>query len=146
MTTEENLDSVNEDKNWKAIREENKALKDKLEGFEVDKKEQVFKEAGFDTTVGLGKAISQVYKGEMEDESLQTFAKEEYGVEVGQQDGIREQIQESQPKLDAIDRNSVSEVYGDDLVDAIRNAESKGDVKSSLRMKLAAIEEAKKNS
>ena len=82
----------------------------------------------------------------MEVESLQTFAKEEYGVEVGQQDGIREQIQESQPKLDAIDRNSVSEVYGDDLVDAIRNAESKGDVKSSLRMKLAAIEEAKKNS
>ena len=146
MTTEENLDSVNEDKNWKAIREENKALKEKLEGFEVDKKEQVFKEAGFDTTQGLGKAISQVYKGDMEVESLQSFAKEEYGVEVGQQDGIREQIQESQPKLDAIDRNSVSEVYGDDLVDAIRNAESKGDVKSSLRMKLAAIEEAKKNS
>jgi hypothetical protein len=146
MTEEENLDSVNEDKNWKAIREENKALKEKLEGFEVAKKEQVFKEAGFDTTQGLGKAISQVYKGDMEVESLQSFAKEEYGVEVGQQDGIREQIQESQPKLDAIDRNSVSEVYGDDLVDAIRNAESKGDVKSSLRMKLAAIDEAKENS
>ena len=154
MTEEQELNSeaeVSEDKNWKAMREENKALKEKLEVFEAQAKVSVFKDAGLDTTQGIGKAISQVYSGDLNVEAIQTFAAEEYGVtagaDVGQQDGIREEIQDSQTRLANINKNSVVDSFNtDDLFEAIKKSESEGDVKNSMRLKLAAIEEAKKNS
>ena len=154
MTEEQELNSeaeVSEDKNWKAMREENKALKEKLEVFEAQAKVSVFKDAGLDTTQGIGKAISQVYSGDLNVEAIQTFATEEYGVtagaDVGQQDGIREEIQDSQTRLTNITKNSVVDSFNsDDLVEAIKKSEQEGDVKNSMRLKLAAIEEAKKNS
>lgn len=154
MTEEQELNSeaeVSEDKNWKAMREENKALKEKLEVFEAQAKVSVFKDAGLDTTQGIGKAISQVYSGDLNVEAIQTFAAEEYGVtagaDVGQQDGIREEIQDSQTRLTNITKNSVVDSFNsDDLVEAIKKSEQQGDVKNSMRLKLAAIEEAKKNS
>ena len=154
MTEEQELNSeaeVSEDKNWKAMREENKALKEKLEVFEAQAKVSVFKDAGIDTTQGIGKAISQVYSGDLNVEAIQTFAAEEYGVtagaDVGQQDGIREEIQDSQTRLANINKNSVVDSFNtDDLFEAIKKSESEGDVKNSMRLKLAAIEEAKKNS
>ena len=153
MTEEQELNSeaeVSEDKNWKAMREENKALKEKLEVFEAQAKVSVFKDAGLDTTQGIGKAISQVYSGDLNVEAIQTFAAEEYGVtagaDVGQQDGIREEIQDSQTRLANINKNSVVDSFNtDDLFEAIKKSESEGDVKNSMRLKLAAIEEAKKN-
>ena len=153
MTEEQELDSseASEDKNWKAMREENKALKEKLEVFEEQAKVTVFKDAGLDTTQGIGKAISQVYKGDLNVEAIKTFAAEEYGVttetDVGQQDGIREEIQDSQTRLANINKNSVVDSFNtDDLFEAIKKSEQEGDVKNSMRLKLAAIEEAKKNS
>ena len=153
MTEEQELDSseASEDKNWKAMREENKSLKEKLEVFEEQAKVTVFKDAGLDTTQGIGKAISQVYKGDLNVEAIKTFAAEEYGVttetDVGQQDGIREEIQDSQTRLANINKNSVVDSFNtDDLFEAIKKSESEGDVKNSMRLKLAAIEEAKKNS
>ena len=152
MTEEQELNSeANEDKNWKAIREENKSLKDELEGFKAQAKVSVFKDAGLDTTTGIGKAISQVYSGDINVEAIQSFAAEEYGVDfntnVGQQDGIREEIQDSQTRLTNITKNSVVDSFNsDDLVEAIKKSEQEGDVKNSMRLKLAAIEEAKKNS
>jgi len=154
MTEEQELNSeaeVSEDKNWKAMREENKSLKEKLEVFEAQAKVSVFKDAGLDTTQGIGKAISQVYSGDLNVEAIQTFAAEEYGVtagaDVGQQDGIREEIQESQTRLTNITKISVVDSFNsDDLVEAIKKSEQQGDVKNSMRLKLAAIEEAKKNS
>ena len=153
MTEEQELDSseASEDKNWKAMREENKSLKEKLEVFEEQAKVTVFKDAGLDTTQGIGKAISQVYKGDLNVEAIKTFAAEEYGVttetDVGQQDGIREEIQDSQTRLANINKNSVVDSFNtDDLFEAIKKSEQEGDVKNSMRLKLAAIEEAKKNS
>ena len=154
MTEEQELNSeaeVSEDKNWKAMREENKSLKEKLEVFEAQAKISVFKDAGLDTTQGIGKAISQVYSGDLNVEAIQTFAAEEYGVtagaDVGQQDGIREEIQDSQTRLTNITKNSVVDSFNsDDLIEAIKKSEQQGDVKNSMRLKLAAIEEAKKNS
>tara|TARA_R100001082_G_scaffold99242_2_gene67871 strand:+ start:735 stop:1220 length:486 start_codon:yes stop_codon:yes gene_type:complete len=146
MTEEQELDSVENDKNWKALREENKALKEKVTVFEAQAKDSVFKEAGLDTSQGIGKAISQVYKGDLEIESLRTFASEEYGVtfeEVGQQDGIREEVQESQNKLDTITRESVVDTFGDNIIDAINSSDNP---KDSIRLKLAAMDEAKENS
>ena len=152
MTEEQELNSeANGDKNWKAIREENKSLKDELEGFKAQAKVSVFKDAGLDTTQGIGKAISQVYSGDINVEAIQSYAAEEYGVtagaDVGQQDGIREEIQDSQTRLTNITKNSVVDSFNsDDLVEAIKKSEQQGDVKNSMRLKLAAIEEAKKNS
>ena len=75
---------------------------------------------------------------------------EEYGVDfntnVGQQDGIREQVQESQNKLNNINKNSVVDSFSnDDLMEAIAKTEATGSVRDSMRLKLAAQEEAKKN-
>jgi len=151
MTEEQELNSeANGDKNWKAIREENKSLKDELEGFKAQAKVSVFKDAGLDTTTGIGKAISQVYSGDISVEAIQSFAAEEYGVDlntnVGQQDGIREQVQESQNKLTNINKNSVVDNFNnDDLMEAIAKTEATGSVRDSMRLKLAAQEEAKKN-
>ena len=98
-------------------------LSEKVTVFEAKAKDGVFKEAGLDTNQGIGKAISQVYKGDLDVESLQTFASEEYGVtfeNIGQQDGIREQVQESQNKLTNINKNSVVDNFNnDDLMEAI---------------------------
>lgn len=152
MTEEQELNSeANEDKNWKAIREENKSLKDELESFKAQAKVSVFKDAGLDTTTGIGKAISQVYSGDINVEAIQSFAAEEYGVDlntnVGQQDGIREEIQDSQTRLTNITKNSVVDSFNsNDLIEAIKKSEQEGNVKNSMRLKLAAIEEAKKNS
>jgi hypothetical protein len=146
MIEEQELDSVENDKNWKALRDENKSLKEKVTVFEAQAKDGVFKEAGLDTSQGIGKAISQVYKGDLEVESLRTFASEEYGVafeDVGQQDGIREEVQESQNKLDNISKASVVDTFGDDIIDAINSTDNP---KDSIRLKLAAMEEAKENS
>tara|TARA_R100000781_G_scaffold104570_1_gene68306 strand:- start:121 stop:582 length:462 start_codon:yes stop_codon:yes gene_type:complete len=149
MTEEQELNSeANEDKNWKAMREENKSLKEKLEGFEAKEKVSVFKDAGLDTTQGIGKAISQVYSGDLEVEAIKSFAAEEYGVtieaDVGQQDGIREQVQDSQNKLSNINKNSVVDSFSnDDLLDAIKKSEEQGDIRNSMRLKLAAMEEEK---
>lgn len=146
MIEEQELESSENDKNWKSLRDENKSLKEKVTVFEAQAKDGVFKEAGLDTKQGIGKAISQVYKGDLDVESLQTFASEEYGItfeEVGQQDGIREEVQESQNKLDSITRESVVDTFGENIIDDINNAKS---VKDSIRLKLAAIDEAKANS
>jgi len=146
MIEEQELDSSENDKNWKSLREENKSLKEKVTVFEAKAKDGVFKEAGLDTNQGIGKAISQVYKGDLDVESLQTFASEEYGVtfeNIGQQDGIREEVQESQNKLDSITRESVVDTFGENIVDAINSTTN---VKDSIRLKLHAIEEAKENS
>ena len=152
MTEEQELDSseASEDKNWKAMREENKSLKEKLEVFEEQAKVTVFKDAGLDTTQGIGKAISQVYKGDLNVEAIKTFAAEEYGVttetDVGLQDGIREEIQDSQTRLSNITKNSVVDSFNaDDLIEAVKKSEADGNVRNSMRLKLAAIEEAKKN-
>ena len=144
MIEEQELDS--EDKNWKALREENKFLKEENNTYRAKAKDGVFKEAGLDTNQGIGKAISQVYKGDLDVESLQTFASEEYGVtfeNIGQQDGIREEVQDSQNKLDSITRESVVDTFGENIVDEINSTTN---VKDSIRLKLHAIEEAKANS
>jgi hypothetical protein len=145
MIEEQELDS--EDKNWKALREENKFLKEENNTYRAKAKDSVFKEAGLDTSQGIGKAISQVYEGKLEVEPLKTFATEEYSVafeeNVGQQDGIREEVQESQNKLNNISKASVVDTFGDDIVDAINNTTN---VRDSIRLKLHAIDEAKANS
>ena len=110
---------------------------------------QIFKDAGLDTSTGVGKAVEKLYEGEMNVESIQKYASEEFGVEFGQQDGIQSEITEveqSQARLDNIQKSSVVDVYSDDIVSQIKEVEAKGTTKQSISAKLFAIEEAKKNS
>ena len=125
------------DKNWAEIRKKNEALEEKVAMYEAKERTEVFQKAGLDTEKGIGKAVEKLYSGEMDVDSIQQFATEEFGVEFGQQ--------ESQAKLDNIQKDSVVDVFGDDIVSQIKEVEAKGTTKQSIAAKLFAIEEAKKN-
>tara|TARA_R100000781_G_scaffold49281_1_gene32713 strand:+ start:10654 stop:11115 length:462 start_codon:yes stop_codon:yes gene_type:complete len=138
----------NSDKNWAEIRKKNEALEEKVAVYEAKERINTFQKAGLDTEQGIGKAVEKLYSGEMDVDSIQQFATEEFGVKFGQQDGIQsevQQVEESQTKLDNIQKDSVVDVFGDDIVSQIRELESKGTTKQSISAKLFAIEEAKKN-
>ena len=139
----------NSEKNWAEIRKKNEALEEKLAKYEARERVEVFQKAGLDTDKGIGKAVEKLYSGEMDVQSIQQFATEEFGVEFGQQDGIQSEVTEveqSQAKLENIQKSSVVDVYGDDIVSQIKEVEAKGTTKQSIAAKLFAIEEAKKNS
>ena len=79
-----------DDKNWKAMREENKALRDELAGYQVKERDELFKQIGLDRTKGIGKAADQMFEGELDADVLKGFVTEEFGEEVfGQQDSFR---------------------------------------------------------
>ena len=69
--------------------EDNNAIKQmrdrikELEGVEKEltafKSDFVFKEAGFDTSSGQGKALKDLYKGDLEADAIKAFAAEQYG-------------------------------------------------------------------
>ena len=56
------------------------------------------------------------------------------------------EVEQSQTRLDNIQKSSVVDVYSDDIVSQIKEVEAKGTTKQSISAKLFAIEEAKKNS
>tara|TARA_Y100000401_G_scaffold95837_1_gene82702 strand:- start:131 stop:589 length:459 start_codon:yes stop_codon:yes gene_type:complete len=150
MAEEQNNSEVNDssDKNWKAMRTENEQLAKKVAEFEAKERTNVFKEAGLDTSKGVGKAVEMIYDGDLTVEGIQSYASEEFGVEFGQQDGIQDTIkstEQSQERLNNINQSSVVDIYSEDVVGAIRNIEQKGTTKQSITAKLTAIEEAKKN-
>ena len=45
-----------DDKNWKAMREENKALKEELVKYQTQERDTLFQQVGLDRTKGVGKA------------------------------------------------------------------------------------------
>ena len=150
MTEElKNSADTESDKNWKETREKLAYLEGRVSEYEEKERVQIFKDAGLDTSTGVGKAVEKLYEGEMNVESIQKYASEEFGVEFGQQDGIQSEITEveqSQTRLDNIQKSSVVDVYSDDIVSQIKEVEAKGTTKQSISAKLFAIEEAKKNS
>ena len=149
MADEQNSQSNDSEKNWKAMREENELLSKKVAEFEAKERTDVFSKAGLDTSKGVGKAVDMMYEGDLTIEGIQSYASEEFGVAFGQQDGIQSEITEveqSQTRLDNIQKSSVVDVYSDDIVSQIKEVEAKGTTKQSISAKLFAIEEAKKNS
>jgi len=151
MTEENNSQTNTGDKNWKEIREQNEFLKGKVAEYEAKERTQVFKLAGLDPTKGVGKAVEKLYEGEMNVESIQKYASEEFGVEFGQQDGLQQdvglqqQVEASQDRLNNIQQNSVVDNYNTDAVAQLDEIVNKGTVKQSIAAKLYAQEEAKKN-
>ena len=147
--TEELNNSDTGDKNWKEMREKLSLYESKIAEYEGKERQQVFNEAGLDTTKGVGKAVEMMYEGDMTIEGIQQYASEEFGVEFGNQDRLQDTVQateQSQDRLNNIQQNSVVDLYNEDIVSQVREVEKSGNIRNSIAAKLSVIEEAKKNS
>ena len=138
--------ATNSDKNWKEMREKLELYESKIAEFEAKERNQVFQSAGLDTTKGVGKAVEMMYEGDLTVEGIQDYASQEFGVEFGNQDRLQENVEQSQDRLDNIQKNSVVDLYNTDVVSQIREIEQTGNTRNSIAAKLSVIEEAKKNS
>ena len=145
--SEEESNATDSDKNWKEMREKVELYENKIAEFEAKERTGIFTQAGLDTSKGVGKAVEMMYEGDLTVEGIQAYASEEFGVAFGQQDGIQDTVQsteKSQERLNNIQKNSVVDIYDEDVVGQIREIEKSGNVRSSIAAKLAAIEEDKK--
>ena len=154
--TEELKNSTNTegDKNWKETREKLAFLEGRVAEYEEKERVQIFKDAGLDLSKGIGKAVDKLYEGDLTVEGIQQYASEEFGVDVdvGRQDGIQEvqenvqAVENSQAKLDNIQKSSVADVFGEDIEAQIAEISAKGTPRQSIAAKLLAMEEDKANS
>ena len=145
MTEELNNPDTEGDKNWKEMREKLNLYEAKIAEFEGKERQEVFKQAGLDTTKGVGKAVEMMYEGDLTVEGIQQYASEEFKVEFGNQDRLQENVEQSQERLDNIQKNSVVDLYNTDVVSQVKEIEKSGTVRDSIAAKLSVIEEAKKN-
>ena len=145
MAEELNNPDTEGDKNWKEMREKLNLYEAKIAEYEGKERQEVFKQAGLDTTQGVGKAVEMMYEGDLTIEGIQQYASEEFKVEFGNQDRLQENVEQSQERLDNIQKNSVVDLYNTDVVSQVRDIEKSGTVRDSIAAKLSVIEEAKKN-
>jgi hypothetical protein len=146
MTEELNNSDTEGDKNWKEMREKLNLYEAKIAEYEGKERQEVFNKAGLDTTKGVGKAVEMMYEGDLTVEGIQDYASQEFGVEFGNQDRLQDNVEQSQDRLDNIQKNSVVDLYNTDAISQIREIEKSGNVQNSIAAKLSVIEEAKKNS
>ena len=133
------------DKNWKEMREKLNLYEEKIAEFEGKERQEVFNKAGLDTTKGVGKAVEMMYEGDLTVEGIQEYASQEFQVEFGNQDRLQENVEQSQDRLDNIQKNSVVDIYNTDVISQVKDIEKSGSVRDSIAAKLSVIEEAKKN-
>ena len=143
--TEELNNSDTGDKNWKEMREKLNLYEAKIAEYEGKERQEVFKQAGLDTTKGVGKAVEMMYEGDLTVEGIQEYASQEFSVEFGNQDRLQDNVEQSQEKLNNIQKNSVVDLYNTDVVSQVKEIEKSGTVRDSIAAKLSVIEEAKKN-
>jgi len=146
MTEELNNSDTEGDKNWKEMREKLNLYEAKIAEYEGKERQEVFKQAGLDTTKGVGKAVEMMYEGDLTVEGIQDYASQEFGVEFGNQDRLQDNVEQSQDRLDNIQKNSVVDLYNTDAISQVKEIEKSGNVRNSIAAKLSVIEEAKKNS
>lgn len=144
ITNETDVQSTPEDKNWKAIREENKALKDELAQFQVKERDTLFQEIGLDRTKGIGKAADQMYEGDLAADALKAFVTEEFGEDVfGQQDSFRNTVNEGQERLDNLASQAQAVNANTSVQEQIAEAQKSGRVRDSIASKMQALDELK---
>jgi hypothetical protein len=143
MTEEMNSDTG--DKNWKEMREKLSLYEEKIAQYESKERQEVFKQAGLDTTKGVGKAVEMMYEGDLTVEGIQEYASQEFSVEFGNQDRLQDNVEQSQERLNNIQKNSVVDLYNTDAVSQVRDIEKTGTTRQSIAAKLSVMEEAKKN-
>ena len=115
-----------------------------LEGVEKEyksvKMNNLIQDAGFDPASGQGKALKDLYKGELEVDAVKQFAEENYGwssetpTEVTQEQAQKSRVVTSQESLDTVIEASVPvEPVGID--DQIAQAQQDGDWQTSSNLK-----------
>lgn len=123
-----------------------KAMRERIKELEATEKEfksvqmgNAIKDAGFDPESGQGKALKDLYKGELDSDSIKQFASENYGwgaspEQSTEQEAQRSRVVTSQDSLDTVIEASVPvEPVGID--DQINQAQSDGDWQTSSALK-----------
>ena len=137
--------NTGEDKNWKAIREENKTLKEELIKYQSQERDELFKQVGLDRSKGIGKAADQMYEGDTSADALKAFITEEFGEEVfGQQDSFRETVNAGQERLDNLAAQAQAVSGSPGIRDQIAQAQETGRVRDSIASKMKALDELEK--
>jgi len=139
----------NEDNTVEETQEDNNAIKQmrerikELEGVEKEFKsvqqDKVIQDAGFDPASGQGKALKDLYKGDLEVDAIKAFAAEQYGwgdeaPAVQEQEAQKARVVTSQDSLDAVTQASVP-VEPADVNDQIAQAMQDGDWQTSSALK-----------
>ena len=106
---------------------ENKKLK-------TTQRDSAFKEAGIDTSGGMGKAISQMYEGNSDAADILKFAKDEYDYDVLPSNPVAAQVAAEQAKLDNVGQTAGSVVAPAEM-DVLAKAEAEGDYATAMNIK-----------
>ena len=137
---ENTVEETQEDNN--AIKNMRERIKE-LEGVEKEYKsvqqDKVIQEAGFDPASGQGKALKDLYKGDLEVDAIKAFAAEQYGwgeeaPAVQEQEAQKARVVTSQDSLDAVAQASVP-VEPANVNDQISQAMQDGDWQKSSALK-----------
>lgn len=148
--TEEQYDATEENSGAKQMRETIKRKDDtiadleaKLASYQEKELDSTVQEIGLNPSTGFGKALKQVYKGDVNKEALLDFAKQEYGYEA---DGVVEQQtpqveqqtvaqSDARARVEALEQSSQS-VVPQDASDLLKQVSETGNAKDSIRAKL----------
>ena len=129
--------------------EENAKLQAELASYKDEKLNDAIKGIGLNPENGFGKALKQVYDGDVTIEAVSEFAKTEYGFEpTGQVQEVTQTEQQpvvnddARSRVQALDANSVSDVP-EDVLDQLQNIIAKGSPKDAIRAKLTLMEDEK---
>jgi len=137
---ENTVEETQEDNNAiKQMRERIKELEGVEKEFKSVQQDKVIQEAGFDPSSGQGKALKDLYKGDLEVDAIKAFAAEQYGwgeeaPAVQEQEAQKSRVVTSQDSLDAVAQASVP-VEPADVNDQIAQAQQDGDWQTSSALK-----------
>ena len=137
---ENTVEETQEDNNAiKQMRERIKELEGVEKEFKSVQQDKVIQEAGFDPSSGQGKALKDLYKGDLEVDAIKAFAAEQYGwgeeaPAVQEQEAQKARVVTSQDSLDAVAQASVP-VEPADVNDQIAQAQQDGDWQTSSALK-----------
>jgi hypothetical protein len=155
--TDEQYDATEEGSGAKQMRETIKRKDDaiadleaKLASFQEKEMDSTVKNIGLDPTTGFGKALKQVYKGDVNNEALLEFAKQEYGYEA---EGVTAQAtpqpaqetavqSDARARVEALESSSQS-VVPQDASELLQKVTETGNAKDSIRTKLNLLDAQK---
>jgi len=138
MENENTVEEMQDNNAIKQMRERIKELESVEKEFKSVQMANAIKDAGFDPDTGAGKALKDLYKGELQADAIKEFASQ-YGwgdapAEPTQEELQRQRVVSSQANLDTVIEASVPvEPVG--LDDQIAQAQADGDWATSSALK-----------
>jgi len=138
MENENTVEETQDNNAIKSMRERIKELEAVEKEFKSVQMDNAIQDAGFDPNTGAGKALKDLYKGELQADAIKEFASQ-YGwgdapAEPTQEELQRQRVVSSQDNLDTVIEASVPvEPVG--LDDQIAQAQADGDWQTSSALK-----------